>query len=400
VIKRVALLSMILLLSLSTPVLAAEPGSGVIEGQLVNGTQGGSSVADQTVTLTSYLNAVEAGTTNAKTGTDGRFVFKGLSTSSGNSHRVKLKYQEADYSGEPFALTDNETTKSTILTVYDSTSSDGAVSVTTAFTIVAFGQDGLEVTEHLVFANDSDRAYIGSGEITSAGGKRTLKLPSLPTEATDLQYGGELVSGRVLPDFNGLFDTMAMLPGEKTAIYSYRVSVSSDSYKFVRKVDYPVASYSFLVQGENTRATSSRLAAGQIVDFQGIKFNILSADNIASGETIDIQLSGLSQAGNQTGSDTSGSNQQTILLVTLAVVLAAGGGAGFVYLLKKRNLQSVSLENNPEQLKQELLIEIAELDDDFESGKIKKETYSKLRAEMKSQLVELMQDSQEESGSG
>jgi len=51
-------------------------------------------------------------------------------------------------------------------------------------------------------------------------------------------------------------------------------------------------------------------------------------------------------------------------------------------------------------LKQELLIEIAELDDDFESGKIKKETYSKLRAEMKSQLVELMQDSQEESGSG
>ena len=50
-IKRVALLVMILALSLSTSALAAEPGNGVVEGQLVNGTSGGSSVADQDITL-------------------------------------------------------------------------------------------------------------------------------------------------------------------------------------------------------------------------------------------------------------------------------------------------------------------------------------------------------------
>jgi hypothetical protein len=55
-IKRIALLIMITILSLSAPALAAEPGSGLIEGQVVNGTEGsGSSAADQDITLKTYL---------------------------------------------------------------------------------------------------------------------------------------------------------------------------------------------------------------------------------------------------------------------------------------------------------------------------------------------------------
>ena len=79
------------------------------------------------------------------------------------------------------------------------------------------------------------------------------------------------------------------------------------------------------------------------------------------------------------------------------MVVALGAGS-FVYLKKKRANQPGSLESSPEQLKQQLLLDIARLDDDFESSKIEKETYAKLRAEMKSQLVGLMQGSKEESG--
>ena len=49
--KRIVLLAVIFTLSLSTSVLAAEPGSGMIEGQVVNRTTGGSSVANQDITL-------------------------------------------------------------------------------------------------------------------------------------------------------------------------------------------------------------------------------------------------------------------------------------------------------------------------------------------------------------
>ncbi len=79
-IKRIILLIIIFILSLSTPALAAKPGSGIIEGQIVNGTEGGSSVTDLDITLKTYLNNTEAGSTATKTDAGGRFVFDGLLT--------------------------------------------------------------------------------------------------------------------------------------------------------------------------------------------------------------------------------------------------------------------------------------------------------------------------------
>ena len=48
--------------------------------------------------------------------------------------------------------------------------------------------------------------------------------------------------------------------------------------------------------------------------------------------------------------------------------------------------------------KQRLLVELTQLDDDFECGKIDEEDYRRLRAVRKAQLVELMQRSKEENG--
>ena len=393
-IKRVALLLIILLLSLSSPALAAGPGSGVIDGQLVNGTAGGSSVADQTVTLTTYLDEIKTGNSTAKTSADGKFIFNGLSTASGNSYDVKLRYQEADYISELLSLADNATAKSTTLTVYDSTSSDSDISITAAHIIIFPGDGNLEVREIIEFTNDSDRSYVGSGDITPTGGKRTLKIP-LPPEATSFKFGGDLVMGRVLPDVVGLVDTMAVLPGEKVIDYSYIVDYSSGSYKFSQKFDYPIGSYTFLVQGEDTNVSSTELTVGEPVDLDGTKYSILSGGNLAAGAILNVELSVLSR----TGSSRSG-NQQTIILVVLVLMAVLGGGAGFVYMMKKRNPQPVRLEGSPEEVKRQLLLDIARLDDDFESGKIEKETYTKLRAERKSRLVGLMQGSQEESDRG
>ncbi len=99
-IKRITLAVMIFVLSLSSPALAAEAGSGIIEGRVVNGTQGGGSVADQDVTLETYLNDTGMGSTTTKTDSEGRFVFDGLSTEPDYSYEVTLTFQEAEYYGE------------------------------------------------------------------------------------------------------------------------------------------------------------------------------------------------------------------------------------------------------------------------------------------------------------
>ncbi len=94
--KRIVLLAavLVLILSLSLPTLAAEDPTGTIEGQLINGTAGGSSVADIEVRLQTLVNFKETGTpVIAKTRSDGRFTFSNLSTSPNNSYAVTLTYQ-------------------------------------------------------------------------------------------------------------------------------------------------------------------------------------------------------------------------------------------------------------------------------------------------------------------
>ena len=62
-IKRIVLLMVIFILSLFTSALAAEPGDGIIGGQVLDGIDGGSSVTNQEITLNTYLNDTEVDST-------------------------------------------------------------------------------------------------------------------------------------------------------------------------------------------------------------------------------------------------------------------------------------------------------------------------------------------------
>ena len=60
----------------------------------------------------------------------------------------------------------------------------------------------------------------------------------------------------------------------------------------------------------------------------------------------------------------------------------------------------MGIEDNLDLMRQRLLVELAQLDDNFESGKIPEDAYRRLWAERKVQLVEPMQRSEEEGGNG
>lgn len=379
-IKRIALLVMIFILSLSAPVWAAEAGSGVIEGRIVNGTQGGGSVADQVITLKTYLSDAEKGSATTKTDTEGRFAFAGLVTTDTNySYDVTVTFQEADYTSERLSFNAGELSKSTELTVYDSTTSDEAVKVAAAHTIIYVGQGSLEVIEFFFFSNESDRTYIGSGEITATGKRRTLMLP-LPEKSTDLQYGGELMTCCVVPDKEAFWDTMPVLPGSKEIAYSYQVSYSRGEYTYSRMVNYPMSGFNLLVQGENVAVASDQLVTEGPVDIEGSQFQNLSGGGFVQGDVLVAQLSGLPQV----------ANRGIMLWIALTLIVLAGI-FGFVYLRRKGRLQPVKAGDSLEQRRQGLLAELAQMDDDFEGGKIAERDYRRLRAEKKAQIVTMLQ---------
>ncbi|MFC1943217.1 carboxypeptidase-like regulatory domain-containing protein [Chloroflexota bacterium] len=387
-IRRVILLVMIFILSLSTPALAAEPGNGIIEGQVVNGTAAGTSVAEQNVTLKTYQNDAEVDATTSKADAKGRFVFDGLPPESDYSYQVEVNFQEADYTSEWLSFDEGEITKSTEVTVYEATNSDETIKVTTAHTIIYVGQGSLEVKEFYLFVNEADRTYIGSQEVTAEGERETLRFP-LPKEATELQPDYGLMECCILSSEEGFTYTMPILPGSKEVAYSYKVGYNSGVYKFSQRVNYPITAFALLVQGEAIQVTSDQLITEEPLSINDTRFNHLSGENFSRGETLAARLSGLPQT----------NNQGAILGVVLALVVL-GAAFGFVYLARKGRRQPVRVRVSLQESRQQLLVELAQLDDEFEAGGIPEEVYRRLRVEKKASLVELTQRLKGESDQG
>ncbi len=370
------------MLSLAAPVLAAEAGNGIINGQLVNKTSGGSSVADQVVTLKTSLDNSEVGAATAKTQNDGRFVFDKLATAPGYSYEITVSYQEGDYSSNALSFAENETAKSVELVVYDSTTSSEAITVETAHTVIYAGQDSLEVMEVYLISNSSDRTYIGSGEVTALGRRKTLDLP-LPAGAIDMQYFGDLMGCCIVTIPEGFSDTMAIQPGSKEIAYSYKIDQFPGKFTLSRTVANPMASYALLVAGEGINVESKELTARGPVDISGTTFNQFSGADFTPGQVISASLSGKAP-----------SSHAVVLWVVLSLAVLAGA-AGLVYMLRRKPLQPVAVQDEPAWGQEGLLVELAHLDDDFEAGKIAEADYQRRRAEKKAQLVRLMQDAEQ-----
>jgi len=245
-------------------------------------------------------------------------------------------------------------------------------------------QGSLWVTEYFLFVNESGRTYVGSTEVPALGKNETLRF-ILPEDASELQPERGLMECCIYGSEDGFVDTMPVLPGGKEVIYSYRGDYNSGTYAFSRNVSYPTYNYDLLVQGEDTKISSDQLTTEEPLNIEDTWFNHLSGTELAPGDILVAQLSGLPETGNQ------GSIKWVAL--TLVVLIF---GFSFAYLMRKRRLQPVKAKAIPDR--QRLLAEIAQLDDDFEGGKINESVYRKLRAEKKSQLVVLMQRAKGKSG--
>ncbi len=377
-VKRVALVVLFFTISLSSTALAAEQGDGTVEGQLVNGTANGSSVDAQNVTLKTYQNGDEMFSATAVTDTDGRFSFDGLLTEPEYSYQVSLFYQEAQYFGETVSFTKNDTARFTDITVYDSTDDDSAIVIATAHTIIYTAEDRINVTEYYMFVNGSDRTYIGSREINDEGTKETLSF-SLPTGITELEPTLGLMDCCIFSSEEGFIDTMAVVPGMKEISYSYTVETGSGGYTLPLKINYPLVSYDLLVQGSDVEVSVDQLTAEESIPIDGVLYSHFSGENLPADDTLTIRLSGLPQA--------SGKNAVLWVILSLAIL---GGSFGIGYSMRKKKVQPVSSEDNLQSVKQELLLKLAGLDDDFESGIIQEDAYRRQRNATKTRLLKLI----------
>ena len=204
----------------------------------------------------------------------------------------------------------------------------------------------------------------------------------MPAEATEFQLGYGLMECCIAGSEDGFVDTMPVQPGGQEVVYTYKVNYNSGAYTLSRNVNYPTANYDLLVQGKDSKVVNDQLTIAETLNIEGDWFNRLSGENLTPGNILVSQLSNLPEA----------QNQGAVKWVALTLVVLIGG-FGFGYLWRRKKAQPVRVEDNLDQRKQRLLVELAQLDDSFEDGKIPEEVYRKRRATKKNQLAELIQRS-------
>lgn len=369
--RRSVILALTLALLLAPRALAADPPGKAIRGQVIGKTAGMGPVVGQKVTLNTYQGSAAAGQVDTTTDAAGRFQFQGLT---GDHYQVTLTYLTVDYTSEFLVFGAGETEKALEMAVYETSPSGAGVLVPEQMTLIQVAPGQLLVEEYFQFYNDSDRAYVGSKVVDSDGRMETLRFP-MPAGAFQLTYTMGFMDCCVKPSASGFIDTMAVTPEVKDLGYSYMLAYSGDSMSLTKTIEYPVAYYSFLVEGTGYRISSPGLKEEPPVTFGDVQYLRLSGQNLKPGETFTVRLGELPQAG----------LQGSLLWAGAGLAVVAGALAITYPLLRRRRLALAPALAGDER--QRLLLEIARLDDRYEAGAISEKEYRRRRAQAKAGLL-------------
>ena len=417
----------ILVFACSVASVGAAEGKGTIRGSVKNLTAGGSSVASLDVNLISVSGENEVSQQTGKVDEQGNFAFTGLETSPDFTYLVHVQHQGADYGSEPVQFPADKTELTVEVDVFDATSAADAITSPARHYLLEPDPEGVSVTEIVILTNSTDKTYVGSKEV-QRGLKETVRF-AVPEGAEDLQYGDDQSVPRVVPVEGGFVDTWPIYPGNTQRILSYHIPAKGGTASFSTRVTLAADQVSVLMPDIGPELSVSNLPDRSSATIQEQKFLLLGGQNLAADTELQFRVSRLSPSPVAAiGIAPLAGGVGAVLVAVVAVVLLvrrrrrsgtkvaqpelvraqAGAGAEGVQMTRRpagvpgvpeEQLEAPVEETRAEKSEAEILEEekrdlvaaIARLDDQFEAQEIGAEEYSRLRAERKRRLVEVVE---------
>lgn len=380
---------------------------GVILGQVKNATTG-QPVGSVEVRLQRWQEETELEPLTTQADADGNFLFTGLDTRSHTFYRSEATYDGVSFPGDFVGFEPGNAQLSLPVNVYETTTSDEAISVE-RFHFIAFGdQPGFfSILELYQFSNAGDRAYVGT--VNEAGLRETVRI-ALPAGAQDvfLQMGTMGIDFMETDD--GLVATSIVAPGVETfdAAFVYLIPYSGSILNLDRSLYYDTASVNGLLLDVGAELKSEALLFSGERTAQGQNFVQYTAQDLKGGEKLSIQLVDLDKiqfTATPDASVGSGSTvmpstglKQTFLLGMILVLGAAAVVLGVTYpaLQPRLRADDYSGEDNPTRDRQRLLLILARLDQAHETGELNEAVYRRARARRKAELADVLRRMQEQ----
>jgi len=263
---------------------AQETAEGEIAGQVVNGTEGGGSVAGVAITLITYVDDMMSATRTIRADGDGKFQFNNIVTE--HTYMVSAKYMEVDYY-YPVTFESGAETAHVEVGVCDATASDETIRIGLAHIIISIEENDIHVTKVFWFSNDGDRTYVGTDGVL---------FFTLPEGAFGFGAPQELMIDYQLLEGNRITYLVPFPPGERQLVYSYRLSKADlNELDIPLEINYPTDIFELMVEGDGVEVAVSQLAPAEpVVTDTGQRFIHFQGKNLPRSTTINLRLSNLS----------------------------------------------------------------------------------------------------------
>ena len=330
--NRLAVFVAILLLLPGVVKSAWAQGSGVIDGQVVDGSGDGAPLEGLPMTLSAFAGPEAESSFETTTDEEGRFRFEGLETE-GYAYQFEVEYAGVQYPSKVMAFPQGENLISVPFTVFEATTSDENLSVQRAHVIFDFEPGTIRVQEVQIFFNAGNATYVGP---TGEEGETTVQF-AMPEGATAVQLVEGLMECCVVETDTGLASTLPVFPGVKQFVFTYELHPHARAYDLTRHIVYPTQSLDVLVADVGVEVTADGLTGGETLSLQGGDYLHLAGENLSAGEHIALHFANLplTSAPSQPTAD----GTPLFAWIVMGVIIA-GTGAYLAYPFLRRSKET------------------------------------------------------------
>ncbi len=382
--------------------LAAAPGdaasgtttSGTVSGAITNGTPDAGIPGDQPVVLHLFDNFQETGTITTTITSGGAFEFADIELVPDRAMIVSARYGEVLYTSDVVLVVAGQTEYQLPIQIFESTTDPSVIVVERMHVILDFQAGEAQIGELFIIGNTSDKTFV------SASPDGPTFSAVLPAGFTNLSFQDDIIGGRYQQTTEGFADTLPIRPGAdaQQILLSFNLPYA-DALDFSQKLPYSTTAVSVLLPETGVTLSGDGLLDDGLRDVQGANYHTFSASDLPADSNLSFSLKGKPALAVDAASGGASATATTFDLRTaligglsLALVVAVVAywwiqrGSGF-----QPRFPAPTVKTTPTQTYEELIDELAELDEGFEAGEFSEAEYHAEREKLKAELKRLME---------
>ena len=355
--------------------------SGVVSGQVSNGSAGASLPADLTLTLHVVKSefSEEAFTTVADP--NGSYRFEAVPFDSAYQYVITVPYSDVQFVSEIASVDPTLPELSLPIKIYEGGAPESAIQIAAVSSQAMVRDNSLQIIQIVSFANTSDRVFFEVND--GVGSSVSLRLPqnaALLNSVSD--------NYTISPDETTITSTRPVLPGRSQVLHLAYTIPYGQLATIEQIFDYPLSGQvEVAIATEGLQLTGEGFAELGFVAFgdrQMMSYG--SVMTREAGASLRYDVSGVPVTVTPTET-----NANPVLTSPIAFILIGAGLLALVAaaIITLRERLSTSAANSKASMG-ELMEQIAALDSQHQAGKVKTQEYQRKRAALKAQLAALM----------